>query len=233
VNIGDAFTDLYGHVGEGVWHAPGRINLIGEHTDYNGGLVLPFALALGVSAAVARHDDVVEVRSVQAPGTCLAVTLPEIVEGSVPGWPAYVAGVWWSLRRAGYPVGGASVLIDSDLPKGAGLSSSAALECAIALALRDLYELPIDRWELAGLARRAENDFVGVPCGILDQAAAVFCTAGHALLLDCHDGTSTAIPLDLDGLALLVVDTGATHQHLDGGYASRRTQFTKSPQHTS
>ena len=144
--------------------------------------------------------------------------------GSVPGWAAYPAGVAWALRQAGYQIGGADIAIDADLPAGAGLSSSAALECATALALTELHHVQVPRPELAALARRAENDFVGVPSGIMDQIATLLCRAGHALLLDCRTGTGTPVPLDpaAAGLILLVIDTRAGHALGDGRYAERR-----------
>ncbi|GAA4515047.1 galactokinase [Actinoallomurus oryzae] len=219
------FRETYGREPDGVWHAPGRVNLIGEHTDYNDGLVLPFALRQGVTVAAARRDDgVFALRSLQSPATA-EVTDP--APGSVDGWAAYAAGVAWSLREAGYPVGGASLLVDADLPQGAGLSSSAALECAVAVALCDLYGVEVPRPELARIAQRAENDFVGVPCGIMDQSASLLCTEGHALMLDCRSGLSTQAPLDLTGLTLLVIDTRAEHELVDGGYADRRAACEK------
>ncbi|HEX2316703.1 MAG TPA: galactokinase [Thermomonospora sp.] len=218
-----AFEEAYGRAPEGVWHAPGRVNLIGEHTDYNGGLVLPFALRQGVSVAAARRDDgVLEVRSLQAADDGRVLRLDALAPGSVPGWAAYPAGVAWVLRDLG--AGGASLLIDSDLPQGAGLSSSAALECATALALGDLHGLDVDRAELARLAQRAENDFVGAPCGIMDQSASLLCTEGRALMLDCLSGLSSQVPVPLDGLTVLVVDTRAEHAHAGGEYAARRAE---------
>ncbi len=222
------FRECYGRDPEGVWHAPGRVNLIGEHTDYNDGFVLPLALAQGVTAAAARRDDgVLELRSLQAPDTAATAEVAGLRPGAVTGWAAYAAGVAWALRDAGHEVGGASILIGSDLPRGAGLSSSAALECAVAVALCDLYGLEVPRPELARIAQRAENDFVGVPCGILDQSASLLCTDGHALLLDCRSGLSSQVPLDMTGLTLLVIDTRAEHELLDGGYAARRAACEK------
>jgi galactokinase len=222
------FDEIYGRAPDGVWRAPGRVNLIGEHTDYNDGLVLPFALRQGVTVAAARRDDgVFELRSRQSPETA---TVTDPAPGSVPGWAAYAAGVVWSLRAAGHEVGGASLLIDADLPQGAGLSSSAALECAVAVALCDLYDIQVPRPELARIAQRAENDFVGMPCGIMDQSASLLCTEGHALLLDCRSGLSAQVPLDLAGLTLLVIDTRAEHELVDGGYASRRAACEKAAQ---
>jgi galactokinase len=219
------FVESYAAEPDGVWQAPGRVNLIGEHTDYNDGFVLPFALAQGVRAAASRRDDgVLELRSRQAPDAPASVRLDTLVPGRPGGWAAYPAGVAWALRGAGYPVGGARVAIDADLGRGAALSSSAALECATALALTELYGLSVDRRELAALCRRAENDFVGVPSGIMDQSASLLCEQGHALLLDCRSGETSAVPLDLAavGLVLLVVDTRVRHALSDGRYAERR-----------
>jgi galactokinase len=219
------FSDIYGHEPDGVWRAPGRVNLIGEHTDYNDGFVLPFALREGVTVAAARRDDgVFELRSAQSSQTA---TVVDPAPGSVHGWAAYAAGVAWSLRASGHQVGGASLLIDADLPQGAGLSSSAALECAVAVALCELYDVAVPRPELARIAQRAENDFVGMPCGIMDQSASLLCTGDHALLLDCRSGLSAQVPLDLTGLSLLVIDTRAEHELVDGGYAARRAACEK------
>jgi galactokinase len=219
------FTQRFGRQPRGAWRAPGRVNLIGEHTDYNEGFVLPFAIGAGLSAAAAQRDDgVLALASRQAPGDDLAVPLDSLTPGSVSGWAAYPAGVAWALREAGYPIGGASIAIDSDIPLGAGLSSSAALECAVALTLTELYGLTVPRAQLAAMARRAENDFVGAPTGIMDQSAALLSQAGHALLLDCRSGIGTAVPLDpaSAGLGLLVIDTRVRHELTDGGYAARR-----------
>jgi galactokinase len=219
------FAHRYGEEPRAAWHAPGRVNLIGEHTDYNDGFVLPFAIGAGVIVAAARRGDgMLALTSRQADGDDIDVRLTGLAPGAVTGWAAYPAGVAWALRAAGYEVGGASLAVDSDLPLGAGLSSSAALECAVALALTELHGLSVPRPQLAALARRAENEFVGAPTGIMDQSAALLCQAGHALLLDCRSGIGTAVPLDpgAAGLSLLVIDTRARHAHVDGGYAARR-----------
>ncbi|GAA2301620.1 galactokinase [Actinomadura luteofluorescens] len=227
--LSEGFAEAFGRAPEGVWHAPGRVNLIGEHTDYNDGFVLPFALPLGVSVAAARRDDgVVEVRSLQA---ATAVTAP-VDGGTVASenwpadreWAAYPVGVARVLREHG--TGGASLLIDSDLPQGAGLSSSAALECATALALCDLYGVEIDRPALARLAQRAENEQVGMPCGLMDQSASLLCAPGRALMLDCRSGLSSQVPFDpaASGMVLLVVDTRASHALTGGDYGRRRAE---------
>ena len=221
----DWFAECYAARPEGIWHAPGRVNLIGEHTDYNEGFVLPFALGQGVRAAASRRDDgLLELRSRQAPGEPATVPLGALAPGSVAGWAAYPAGAAWALAAAGLPPGGTSVAIDADLERGAALSSSAALECATALALTELHGLSVPRPQLAAIARHAENEFAGIPTGIMDQSASLLCRAGHALLLDCRSGETSDVPFDLPaaGLVLLVIDTRVRHALADGRYATRR-----------
>jgi galactokinase len=221
------FAECYQAEPEGVWFAPGRANLIGEHTDYNEGWVLPFALELGVLAAAGRrHDGMLAVTSRQAPGGTVAAPLASLAPGSVTGWAAFPAGVAWALREAGAGIGGASLAIDSDLPQGAGLSSSAALSCSAALALTALAGADVPRPELAALAQRAENEFVGVPTGIMDQSASLLCHAGHALLLDCRDRGTALVPFDpgAAGLQVLIVDTRAPHVVSEGDYAARHAE---------
>ena len=219
------FTERYGTQPQGVWRAPGRVNLIGEHTDYNDGFALPFAIDAGVCvAAAARDDGILALTSRQYGEAVIAVPIESLAPGTPGGWAAYPAGMAWALMSAGHRIGGASLAIDADLAAGAGLSSSAALECAAGLALADLYQRAVPRAELAALGRRAENDFVGAPTGLMDQLAVLLSQAGHALLLDCRTGTGTAVPLDTAaaGLGLLVIDTRARHELTGGGYGSRR-----------
>jgi len=204
--------------------APGRVNLLGG-PDYNEVFVLPFALGAGVGVAASRRPDRrVAVASRQEGGEPVLLDIDALEPGSVTGWAAYPAGVAWALREAGYLPGGADLAIDADLPAGAGLSSSAALECAVALALTGLYDVPVPPRELAALARRAENEYAGLPTGIMDQLAALLGRPGHALLLDCRTGEETAVPLDpaAAGLALLVIDTRVRHAVGDGQYGNRR-----------
>lgn len=219
----DAFTALTGSTPAGVWAAPGRINLIGEHTDYNDGFVLPFALPQAAYVAAApRADGRWRFRSVDLDET-VELGEAELLPGT-PGWHSYLAGVVWALRRAGHTVGGADLVLTSDVPLGAGLSSSAAIECAALAALAELNSLDIDPMDRAKLARVAENAYVGAPTGLLDQAASTLCVADHALFLDCRTLDTRQVPLAVTaaGLEILVVDTRTRHSHVDGEYASRR-----------
>jgi galactokinase len=207
------------------WAAPGRVNLIGEHTDYNDGFVLPIALAqcTVVTAELLPGPARWEVTSAGHPGT-IPITVDDLRPRVVPGWAGYVAGVIWALREEGVDVPGARLDVTSDVPVGAGLSSSAALECSVLSVLVDLAgaDVPVPR--RPGIAQRAENDYVGVPCGIMDQTASVRCRAGHALFLDCRSLEVEHVPFDpaAAGLALLVVDSNTPHAHADNEYAQRR-----------
>ncbi|WP_156726997.1 galactokinase [Streptomyces apocyni] len=227
----EGFREVYGRAPDGVWAAPGRVNLIGEHTDYNDGFVLPFALPHTTLAAVAhREDGLLRLHSgsPDVPGAVVEVRLAELAPGReagrTDGWADYPAGVMWALREAGHPVGGADLHFASTVPHGAGLSSSAALEVATALALNEVHGLDIPPRELAVLCRHAENAYVGAPTGIMDQMASACCTAGHALFLDTRDFSQRQVPFDLaaHGLRLLVVDTRVTHAHSSGEYGQRR-----------
>ncbi|RDG33258.1 galactokinase [Streptomyces corynorhini] len=231
-DLAEEFRQLYGTDPEGVWAAPGRVNLIGEHTDYNDGFALPLALPHRALAAVGRRTDgVVRVHSADIPQGVFRLDVADLVPRSENpgadngGWAAYPVGVVWALRAAGHPVTGADIHLSSTVPTGAGLSSSAALEVVTALALDDLYELGLSATELAVVAQRAENDFAGVPCGVMDQTASACCTEGHALLLDARDMGQRQVPFDLasHGLRLLVVDTRVKHELGDGAYAERRS----------
>jgi galactokinase len=219
------FARLYGRPPDGAWRAPGRVNIIGEHTDYNDGFVLPMASGKGVTLCAARRADNRLVVTSRQTGSA-EVHLDDLAPGSVAGWSAYPAGVAWALLQDGHVTGGASIALDSDLPAGAGLSSSAALECAIALALTELSGLTVPRPELVQIARRAENDFVGVPTGIMDQSAVLLCRAGHALLLDCRTACAADLPLNLAaaGRCLMIIDTRIRHALTDGRYAERRRE---------
>jgi galactokinase len=221
----DAFMACTGSPPEGVWSAPGRVNLIGEHTDYNDGFALPFAIPDRVFVAAGRRtDDRLRMRSVQAPGRDATVPLAELAPGTPDGWPAYVSGVVWAAREAGHAVGGLDVLVDGQVPLGSGLSSSHALECATAAAVTDLYDLGLGPDDLGRLSLVAENDFVGAPTGMLDQMASLRCSEGHAILLDNRSLSVEQVPLDVvaAGLRLIVVDTRVHHDNAGSGYGDRR-----------
>ncbi|MFF7330826.1 galactokinase [Streptomyces sp. NPDC090306] len=233
--VAGRFTGLYGTAPEGVWAAPGRVNLIGEHTDYNDGFVMPFALPHVTVAAVSRRaDGLLRLHSADVDGGAegdgvVELRLDDLAPESDRSWTAYPAGVVWALREAGHPVTGADVHLASTVPSGAGLSSSAALEVVVALALNDLFELGLKGWQLARLCQRAENVYVGAPTGIMDQTASACCEAGNALFLDTRDLSQRQTPFDLaaEGMRLLVVDTRVKHAHSDGEYGKRRAGCEK------
>lgn len=222
MRVVDAFRSAFGAEPETVWHAPGRVNLIGEHTDYNDGFVLPFAVPWGVTAAVTpRADRTIRLLSLQSAGGGEPVTIADHADSQ--GWTRYVVGV---LAMLGDRVRGADIAVDGDIPQGAGLSSSAALEVSVASALNDLHGLGMTPMEVALLSQKAENDFVGMPCGIMDQAASALSKQGHALFLDCRSLGHRNVPLDLaaHGLQILIIDTQVHHEHATGEYAKRRAE---------
>jgi galactokinase len=223
--VWSSFVGVYGEAPAVAWSAPGRVNVIGEHTDYNDGFVLPFALPArtAVAGRMAAGTPEWTVWS-ESTGESVAFGEADLTPGRVTGWAAYVAGVVWSLRAAGVDAPPVRLAIASDVPVGAGLSSSAAVECAVLAVLVDLAGGTVPRLEWPALARRAENGYVGVPCGIMDQTAATFGRAGHALFLDCRSLEMEHVPFDVaaDGLAVVVIDTRAPHRLVSGEYADRR-----------
>lgn len=223
--MNEAFRRIFGGYPDGVWAAPGRVNLIGEHTDYNDGFALPIAIPQNTRvAAKRRRDGRLRLHSAQGDGPVIDLAVADLVPGAVTTWGAYPAGVVWALREAGHRVGGADLHFDSEVPVGAGLSSSAALECAVAFAYDDLYGLDLPEAALALIAQRAENAFAGVPCGAMDQLASACCTAGAALHLDIRAGTHEQVPFapEAEGMRLLVIDTRVKHDLGDGAYAALR-----------
>ena len=221
----EAFRAQTGRQPAGVWAAPGRVNVIGEHTDYNDGYVMPFALAQRVLIAAAPRNDHGTWTVTSLNNRSTKIFRDADLQPGMTGWQAYVAGVVWALKEAGHRIDGADLVLTSDVPKGAGLSSSAALECAVLIALADLNELEIPGLGRAKLARRAENAFVGAPTGLMDQAATTLCTAGHALFFDCRTDAAEQVLLDTRsfGLEILVLDTKTPHALVDSEYAARRT----------
>ena len=239
--VTELFKQAYGTEPDGVWAAPGRVNLIGEHTDYNAGLCLPIALPHRTFVALKpREDAQVRVISDIAPDRIEQADLDGLKARGVDGWAAYPVGVAWALREAGFDaVKGFDAAFVSCVPLGSGLSSSAAMTCSTALALDDVYGLgygstDAGRVTLIDAAIKSENDMAGASTGGLDQNASMRCTEGHAILLDCRPGLSAlesvsqqVFDLDKYGLELLVVDTQAPHQLNDGQYAERRSTCEK------
>jgi galactokinase len=218
---------VHGYAPLGLWSAPGRVNLIGEHTDYNGGFVLPFAInrrtvvALGV-----RDDTTIRVASAFA-DELAAIEIAELSPDRLNGWSAYPLGVAWALGQHGADlaaVPGVDLYIESTVPIGAGLSSSAAIECAVAIALNDVWQLGLDRPTLAKVGQLAENKVVGAPTGIMDQFASLLGKHDHAVFLDCRSLEAHLVSLGFAeaGLELLIIDTGVAHAHSTGGYSDRR-----------
>jgi len=216
-----AFQELFGHKAEVLAQAPGRVNLIGEHIDYSEGFVLPFAIADRTYAAIARNNDgLVRIASQQRKNRIFTIDINDVKPGSAGDWEKYVLGVIWTLDISS----GVDILVDGHVPSGAGLSSSAALECSVAVGLNALFSLGKTLEDLARATQKAENDYVGMPCGIMDQSVSLMGREGSALLLDCRDLSTESVPFDVasQGLELLIIDTQAHHALVDGGYAERR-----------
>ncbi|GAB3280770.1 galactokinase [Sinomonas notoginsengisoli] len=220
----DAFASAFGGTPDGVWQAPGRVNLIGEHTDYNEGFALPFAIGLAARVAVrVRADRAVRLVSTHG-GGLIELDLDSLSPGTATGWAVYPGGVAWALACDGADVPGFDLALESTVPVGSGLSSSHAIECAVATGLAELTGASFGVHDLVRVTQRAENSFVGAPTGILDQSASLRGAAGHAVFLDCRDQSVELVPFDAAGagLSVLVVDTTVSHSHAEGGYASRR-----------
>jgi galactokinase len=215
------FLETFGVEPDLVAAAPGRVNLIGEHIDYSDGFVLPFAIKDRTLVAARKRDDsMVRIASAQRRNKIVTVDISKVKPGLKGEWERYALGVLWALGVRD----GVDLLIDGHVPLGAGLSSSAALECSVATAMNHLFDLGFNLEELARLTQKAENQYVGVPCGIMDQSVSLMATQGSALLLDCRDLSTKNIPFDVasSGLELLIIDTQAHHALTDGGYAERR-----------
>ena len=224
--LANKFNELFSLQPEVLAAAPGRVNLIGEHVDFLEGFVLPFAIKDVTTVAIARNGtNKIRVASAQENFKIEEVSLQDLQPLTGKTWTRYPIGVIWALEIKD----GLDVLIDGQVPLGAGLSSSAALEAAVGTALNHLYKLNISPEKLALLCQKAENKYVGMPCGIMDQSISIMGREGHALLLDCRDLSTDQIPFDIapHGLELLVIDTQVHHELVDGGYAERRASCEK------
>ena len=221
-----AFTREFGRAAAGIAEAPGRVNLIGEHVDYNDGLVLPFAIDRSVIVAWARRDDdAVWVYSTDY-SEHARFDLVNATHAAAGAWSNYVRGVAAIIRGAGYTIGGIEFTLAGDVPVGAGLSSSAAIEVAVAGAFRDAFDLRMGDVDLAQLCQRAENEFVGVNSGIMDQFASTLSQRDHALLIDCRSLDYHAIPLRLRaaGLAIVIANCGVQRELIGSAYNQRRAE---------
>lgn len=204
--------------------SPGRINLIGEFTDYNKGFVLPAAIDKGVYVAITpRADQTIHLYSIDFKET-YQTTVHELTPSASASWPNYLLGVVAEFRKAGVSVTGFDAVITGNMPIGSGMSSSAAVECATAMALNHLLLSRFDKMKLVQLAQRAENIFAGVQCGIMDQFASMFGSAGHAIKLDCRSLDYEYIPLSMDGLRIVLLNTNVKHSHGSSAYNERRAQ---------
>jgi galactokinase len=220
-SIEGKFLATFGEEPDLVAAAPGRVNLIGEHIDYSEGFVLPFAIKDRTLVAARKRDDsTVRIASAQRRNKIVSVNINNVKPGLKGEWERYALGVLWSMGVKS----GVDLMIDGHVPLGAGLSSSAALECSVATAMNHLFDMGFNLEELARLTQKAENQYVGVPCGIMDQSVSLMAITGSALLLDCRDLSTRNIPFDVasHGLELLIIDTQAHHALTDGGYAERR-----------
>ncbi len=211
-----------GKESSGLWQSPGRVNLIGEFTDYNMGFVLPFAISRRLHVNVALLDEAeVVVSSTQASGVVVS-ELDALEPSDAFSWASYVLGTVWAFREFGVEIPGLEFSLHSEIPSGAGLSSSAAIEAAVAVAINDITGAGFDRLQLARLCHKAETEYVGVPVGIMDQLAVLNAEPHNVMLIDCLDQSIQQVPLSLD--QLLVVDTMVRHANRDGSYALKRAQ---------
>ncbi|WP_420365598.1 galactokinase [Curtobacterium sp. L3-7] len=230
------FQQVFGYEPTVRYSAPGRVNLIGEHTDYNEGYVLPFAIDRRTTASIApRTDRVLRVASAFDPESVVSLALDDLEPDAMSGWSAYVLGIAWALREQGADLSektGFDVFIESDVPVGAGLSSSAAIECGVALAFNDLWELGLDRKQLARVGQYSENHAVGAPTGIMDQSASLLGERDAVVFLDCRtlDTAVVDMALSANGLEVLVIDTRVEHAHATGGYKARRESCERGAQ---
>jgi galactokinase len=223
--MSDDFADIFGAPATVQAFAPGRVNLIGDHTDYQSGFVLPVALTVGTSVALRpRRDDLVRVYSANQPTDGVrSFSLSDGGAQGHEGWTAYVRAVGAALLAAGYSIRGFDAQVRSGLPLGGGLSSSASLQVALLRALRSAFALPIDDGEIATLAHTAESRFVGVPVGMLDQLACSLGDPAHALFIDMRSMQTERVPLP-DDVTVIVIGSGIAHRHSDGGYRTRRAE---------
>lgn len=217
----ERYTYIFGEEAQLFAKSPGRINIIGEHTDYNGGFVLPAAIDKAVYVAVGKRNDG-RIRLYAEGFRELFDTSLDQVEPTNMGWPNYILGVVKQMQDANMPLTGFNLYVDGDIPVGAGLSSSAALECAAGFALNALFDLGLDRVTLAKMGQQAEHDYAGVKCGIMDQFASILSKKNQVIKLDCRDLSYTYVTLELGDYEILLLNTNVKHALASSAYNDRR-----------
>lgn len=223
-DVSSLFTSFFHVPADVTSHAPGRVNLIGEHTDYNDGFVFPVAINFGTAIAAAKRDDaIIQIIAVDYGNECETFSLHNIEHQPQPSWLNYVKGVCQVVKTRYPQLGGANLVVTGNVPQGAGLSSSASFEVAVISALTQLYDLDIEGIEAALLGQKAENDFVGCACGIMDQLISALGRAGKAMLLDCRDFSQRFIALPED-CAIMIVNSNVARGLVDSEYNLRRKQ---------
>lgn len=221
-SVKEKFQQRFGNEAS-LFRSPGRVNIIGEHTDYNNGFVLPAAIDKAVYIGISkRPDDLISLYSEEF-NQQIEVKVGE-VQPSALGWPNYILGVVDQLNKRGYKTGGFNLNIDGDVPIGSGLSSSAAVECATAFALNEIFGLGITKLDLAFIAQKAEHEFAKVMCGIMDQFASVFGKKGHVIKLDCQSLEYEYVPLHMEGFKIVLLNTNVKHSLSSSEYNTRRQQ---------
>lgn len=223
------FREIFKDSNVRIFHSPGRVNLLGEHTDYNGGYVLPAALNVGTTVCISKRDDKKIVLKATDLDDVVSADIDNLLSYRNIRWGNYQLGVAYELMKAGYKVGGCNMLFDDAVPHGAGLSSSAAIECATGIALISMFnpEREIDRVELALLAQKAENQFVGVNCGIMDQFASIMGKKDNAIFLNCRTLEYKYVPLSLGDYVLVITNTNKKRSLADSKYNERRAECEK------
>jgi galactokinase len=220
--VREVFNEKFGGKAE-VFRSPGRVNIIGEHTDYNEGFVLPAAIDKAIYAGISRREDqIIRLYSVEF-GKSVEVSTVALKPSS-EGWPNYILGVVDQMQKRGITVPGFDMVFHGDIPIGSGMSSSAAVECATAFALNQVFDLKLSKRELAFIGQKAEHEFVGVMCGIMDQFASVFGKKDHVIKLDCRSLAYNYLPLDLKNYTLLLLNTNVKHSLASSEYNTRRHQ---------
>ncbi|TMN93529.1 galactokinase [Pseudoalteromonas phenolica] len=229
--IKQVFAKQFGYQAEQVIHAPGRVNLIGDHTDYNLGFVLPAAINFGTDVAIAKRDDsTMQVLAHDLDNQICEFELTELLFNPDLMWVNYVTGVVYVLQKAGFVLQGTDIVISGNVPQGAGLSSSASLQVALIKAFSDLFKLQIDGFTAAKLAQQAENEFVGCNCGVMDQSISAMGASNHAMLLDCQDLTFQDAPIP-ENLAIVIVNSNVKRGLVESEYNQRREQCEQVAKH--